>query len=147
MQTSASPFTIRSASWQQDNTALRLIREQVFMQEQHVPEELEWDGEDDDAFHLLAEDNEGNPIGTARMLSDGHIGRVAIVAPWRGHGVGTALMQHLLQQARDDGHRTVFLDAQLDAIDFYRRLGFKEEGKTFLDAGILHRHMLLSIYT
>jgi predicted GNAT family N-acyltransferase len=147
MQTSASSVTIRPASWQQDNTALRLIRKQVFMQEQNVPEELEWDGEDDDAFHLLAEDNEGNPIGTARMLSDGHIGRVAIVAPWRGHGVGTALMQRLLHQARDDGHRTVFLDAQLDAIDFYRRLGFKEEGKTFLDAGILHRHMLLSIYT
>lgn len=147
MQTSASSVTIRPASWQQDNAALRLIRKQVFMQEQNVPDELEWDGEDDDAFHLLAEDNEGNPIGTARMLSDGHIGRVAILAPWRGHGVGTALMQRLLQQARDDGHRTVFLDAQLDAIDFYRRLGFKEEGKTFLDAGILHRHMLLSIYT
>lgn len=140
-------FTIRPASWQQDSAALRTIREQVFMREQNVPEELEWDGEDEAAFHLLAEDERGNPIGTARMLPDGHIGRVAVLLTWRRRGVGTNLILRLLQQARDNGQHEVFLDAQLDAIDFYRRLGFIEEGKTFLDAGILHRHMRHTIYT
>jgi predicted GNAT family N-acyltransferase len=147
MQTSTSSFTIRTASWEQDNAALRLIREQVFMQEQNVPEELEWDGEDESAFHLLAEDDQGNPIGTARMLADGHIGRVAVVAPWRGRGVGTALMRQMLETARERNYREIFLDAQVDAIDFYRKLGFECEGKTFLDAGIPHRHMVRDMYT
>jgi predicted GNAT family N-acyltransferase len=147
MQTSTSPFTIRPTSWQQDSEALRLIREQVFMQEQHVPEELEWDGEDEEALHLLAEDDQGNPIGTARMLSDGHIGRVAVLAPWRGRGVGTALMRQMLETARERNYREIFLDAQVDAIDFYHKLGFETEGEPFLDAGILHRHMVRDMYT
>ncbi len=140
-------FTIRPASWQQDEIALRQIREQVFIQEQNVPTELEWDGRDEAAFHLLAEDADGNPIGTARMLPDCHIGRVAVLLTWRRRGVGTGLILRLLQQASENGQHEVFLDAQLDAIDFYRRLGFEEEGKTFLDAGILHRHMRRTIYT
>lgn len=139
-------FTIRPATWQQDEQALRQIREQVFIAEQNVPTELEWDGEDETAFHLLAEDSEGNPIGTARLLPDGHIGRVAVLIPWRGHGVGTLLMQEMLRQARTEGHSKVFLDAQVAAIEFYCKLGFQTEGKTFLDAGILHRHMVLELY-
>jgi len=147
MQTPEPAFTIRPASWQQDQQALRTIREQVFMQEQNVPEELEWDGEDEAACHLLAEDAAGNPIGTARMLADGHIGRVAVLKQWRGHGVGMALMLTILKRAQKEGHREVFLDAQVEAIGFYRKLGFTTEGETFLDAGIPHRHMTLSIYT
>jgi predicted GNAT family N-acyltransferase len=147
MQTSHPTFTIRPTSWQQDEPALRLIREQVFIQEQNVPTELEWDGEDETAFHLLAEDEEGNPTGTARMLPDGHIGRVAVVKSWRGRGVGTALMQRMLKAAEAWNYTVVFLDAQVDAIDFYRKLGFESKGKTFMDAGIPHRHMVLNRYT
>ncbi len=139
--------SIRSATWQQDEQALRQIREQVFIEEQNVPTELEWDGEDETAFHLLAEDSEGNPIGTARMLPDGHIGRVAVLTRWRHCGIGSLLMQEMMRQAREKGHRKVFLDAQVAAIEFYRKLGFQTEGKTFLDAGILHRHMVLELYT
>lgn len=147
MPNTTNSFTIRPASWLQDNAALRLIREQVFIQEQNVPREMEWDGEDKAAFHLLAEDDHGNPIGTARMLADGHIGRVAVVAPWRGRKVGTALMQEMLKTAELRNYRNVFLDAQVDAIDFYCKLGFEAGGKTFMDAGIPHRHMVLKMYT
>jgi predicted GNAT family N-acyltransferase len=141
------PFTVRCASWQRDNASLCAVREKVFIQEQHVPVALEWDGEDEAALHLLAEDTDGHPIGTARMLVDGHIGRVAVLPRWRGHGVGTALMQFLLGYAHAQGHRAVYLDAQVEAVDFYRRLGFQAEGDVFMDAGIPHRHMRLELST
>lgn len=136
---------IRQASWQQDYAALRRLRKAVFIEEQNVPEELEWDGLDEKALHLLAEDVQGNAIATARMLPDGHIGRVAVLQPWRGRGVGKALMMFLLEFARRHGYRQVFLDAQVGAIDFYQRLGFVAEGDVFMDAGIPHRHMSLAL--
>lgn len=142
-----SSYTVRIASWQQDNASLCLIRERVFIQEQHVPVALEWDDKDESALHLLAEDSEGQPVGTARMLGDGHIGRVAVLPRWRSCGVGTAMMQYLLQMAPEQGHAKLFLDAQIDALDFYRRLGFRAEGEVFMDAGIPHRHMYLILST
>lgn len=138
-------YTVRLASWQQDNAVLYHLRRTVFIEEQHVPDELEWDGLDEEALHLLAEDAQGNAIATARMLPDGHIGRVAVLQPWRGHGVGKALMAFLLELARRHGYRRVFLDAQVEAIDFYRRVGFEAEGAVFMDAGIPHRHMSLAL--
>ncbi len=140
-------YTIRPATWQQDEQALRQIRQQVFIEEQNVPTELEWDGEDETAFHLLAEDNRGKPIATARMLADGHIGRVAVLASWREQGIGTALMEQMLVEAANRHLKNIFLDAQVDAISFYEKFGFQAEGKTFLDAGILHRHMVRKTYT
>ncbi len=113
--------------------------------EQGVPEALEWDGLDDQALHLLAEDDEGNAIATARMLADGHIGRVAVILSWRSHGVGKAMLRYLLEIAHQRGYRRVFLDAQVDAIDFYQQLGFTAKGETFMDAGIPHRHMFLDL--
>ncbi len=138
-------YTIRSATWQQDEEALRQIRQQVFIEEQNVPTELEWDGEDEAAFHLLAEDDTGNPIGTARMLSDGHIGRVAVLSFWRGRGIGKTLMKQMLKHAMEYNHEKVFLDAQTEAVGFYRRFGFMPKGETFLDAGIPHLHMVLML--
>jgi len=134
-------FRVRIASWQQDNSALRYLRETVFMKEQQVPEELEWDGLDENATHLLAEDETGQPIATARMLSNGHIGRVAVLNSWRRQGVGSAIMRFCLELARKQGLSQVDLDAQLEAISFYTHLGFAAEGEVFMDAGIPHRHM------
>lgn len=134
-------FTIRTVRWSDASTALRRIRTAVFIEEQHVPEALEWDGADETACHLLAESRGGQPIGTARLLPDGHIGRVAVLRPWRGRGVGRALMRKMLELAARQGHRHVYLDAQLEAIDFYRRLDFRAEGDIFMDAGIPHRRM------
>lgn len=140
-------YTIRPASWQEDREALMAIRECVFMREQSVPAELEWDGEDETALHLLATDNSDRPLGTARMLADGHIGRVAVLSRCRHQGIGRALMLRLLQEARRQGHRRVFLDAQVGALGFYERLGFVAEGDIFMDAGIPHRHMQLVLAT
>lgn len=145
MKGTSSGISIRQASWQHDHLAISVLRREVFIKEQGVPEELEWDGLDEEALHLIAEDNTGQTIATARMLTDGHIGRVAVLKPWRRMGVGKELMQRLLELARQHGYRQVFLDAQVEAIDFYRQLGFVAEGEGFMDAGIPHRHMFLSL--
>ena len=140
-----SSFTVRVADWQIDNPAVRSMRETVFIQEQHVPVELEWDQFDVDCLHLLALDATNRPIGTARLLQDGHIGRMAVLKEWRGCGVGTALLKHLLSEAKTRGLAIAIVNAQTYAIDFYTRFGFKLKGDEFLDAGIPHVRMLLQL--
>lgn len=138
-------FRIESACWPEDREALRAVRETVFVHEQGVPLALEWDEHDTSAQHLLARDNAGNPIGTARLLADGHIGRMAVLAAWRGQGVGTALLRAALAEAERLRLPEVVLNAQCNALGFYERLGFVAEGPVFDDAGIPHRHMRLSL--
>lgn len=138
---STPEFRVREAAWPADRTALRAVRETVFMREQGVSAELEWDGRDADARHLLAEDPDGQPIGCARLLEDGHIGRMAVLKAWRQCGVGSALLAAAMGLAARQGHCTVHLDAQLQAIPFYERHGFIAEGEVFMDAGIPHRRM------
>lgn len=138
-------FSVKTVNWQDEANALRQIRETVFMQEQNVPEELEWDGEDEAAIHLLAFDAQANPIGCARILHHGHIGRMAVLLPWRGRGVGSALLQLAVEVVTGPGCKEVFLDAQSYAIPFYERQGFIARGEEFMDAGIPHRHMYLSL--
>jgi predicted GNAT family N-acyltransferase len=142
-----NPIQITAAPWSDPmaQAALRAIRMEVFVREQQVPEELEWDGLDETAFHLLARDTFGNPVATARMLPDGHIGRVAVMRPWRGKGVGTEIMRVMIHEAGRRRLHEVDLDAQVKAIEFYERLGFAAEGPEFMDAGIPHRHMRLSL--
>ena len=138
-------FQLEQTRWQENEAALRLIRETVFMQEQKVPEELEWDGLDGDAIHLLARDPQGNPIGCARILHDGHIGRMAVLKQWRGRGVGHRLLQRAVTIVKKLGCNEAILDAQTYAIPFYQRQGFITEGEEFMDAGIPHRHMRLPL--
>lgn len=139
------PYRIRLAAWQGDRHALQLIRGQVFMQEQRVSAELEWDGLDDDAQHLLAHSAQGEAIGCARLLPDGHIGRMAVLKPWRGQGVGHALLRFALDQLCQQQVAMAVLDAQVHAMPFYERLGFSAVGETFMDAGIPHRRMELHL--
>ena len=136
MKTSEA-FRIRLADWKSDQPALRAIREQVFVHEQSVPSAMEWDEFDSVSRHVLAE-AEGRTIGTARLLPDGHIGRMAVLSAWRERGVGTALLRVLLDLARDAGHERVMLNAQVRAIPFYRRFGFVADGAEYLEAGIPH---------
>ncbi len=134
-------FTVMRVEWSESSEALKEIRETVFMQEQKVPAELEWDGEDENAIHLLASDGDGNPIGCARIIGDGHIGRMAVLKPWRGQGVGLSLLQCAVDVVKQLGCAQAILDAQTYAIPFYERMGFIAEGEAFMDAGIPHRHM------
>jgi predicted GNAT family N-acyltransferase len=137
---------IRPADWQRDEPVLAEIRRRVFIEEQAVPADLEWDGEDAAAQHWLAW-QDGAPIGTVRLLRDGHIGRMAVLARGRGQGIGTALMRAVLDEASRNGRREVYLHAQTHALTFYERLGFVASGPEFSDAGIPHRTMRLTLRT
>lgn len=137
----SSPFVIRRADWTRDLTHLRHIRETVFVHEQKVPLEMEWDAEDEASVHVVAFDAAEAPIGTGRLLPDGHIGRMAVLAPWRRRGVGGALLIELVRIARERGFAEVILNAQVQAIAFYTRHGFAAEGAQFLEAGIPHQTM------
>ena len=134
-------FHIQRVTWQAAESDLRLLREFVFIKEQHVPPELEWDGEDEQAVHVLARDDKDRPIGTARMTANGHIGRMAVLRAWRHRGVGSEMLTALITIARARQLPRVKLDAQVQAIDFYLRHGFEPQGETFMDAGIPHQHM------
>ncbi len=135
------PYRIRVADWNADRDPLRAVREAVFVAEQKVPLELEWDGEDARCVHVIAETNDGVAIGTGRLLPDGHIGRMAVLQAWRRQGVGSALLANLVGLAKQAGYGTARLHAQSYVMDFYRKHGFNVEGEEFMEAGIPHRHM------
>jgi predicted GNAT family N-acyltransferase len=137
----SSPFTVRLCRWTDATEALRRIRYDVFVAEQRVPEVLEWDDADAISMHALVADDAGAPIGCARLLPDGHIGRVAVVRDWRERGVGTALMLELIEAARSRGDAEVIVNAQVTAMPFYARHGFVATGDVFEEAGIDHRVM------
>lgn len=131
-------FTVKPVYWQASQGDLRALRTKVFIEEQGVPPELEWDGLDEHSYHVMAFAVDGTPIGTGRLLQDGHIGRVAVLKEWRGKGVGKALMDLLLVVANKMGFEEVKLNAQVRVIGFYERRGFVAHGKEFMDAGIPH---------
>ena len=136
-------YSVRAVRWNEAGRALSDVRAAVFIREQNVPEELEWDADDESALHFLAEDGDRRPIGTARLLEDGHIGRMAVLVSWRRRGVGTALLESALAAARSQGMEAVRLNAQTHAVPFYQRSGFETVGGEFLDAGIPHVTMRL----
>lgn len=132
---------VRVADWQKDNADLRRIREAVFIAEQSVPPELEWDDEDTQAIHFLALDDD-YAIGTARLLPDGHIGRVSVLKDYRGLKVGEALLKAVIAEAERRGLTRQKLSAQVHAAPFYERLGFSIVSEEFLEAGIPHVDMV-----
>ena len=129
--------------WETHAPALMAVRRTVFIEEQGVPEAEELDGEDAAAKHFLAEDEHGKPIGTARLLASGQIGRMAVLPEWRGRDIGAGLLARAVEAARRDG-LDVFLHAQVHALGFYERNGFKASGDVFLEADIEHRRMTLA---
>lgn len=138
-------FRVEPASWEADFEDLRAIREQVFVVEQAVPREDELDALDPKSRHVLARDADGNAIGTGRLTPARAIGRVAVLAGWRGRGVGAAIMRVLVEQARALGYPSVELHAQVHAIPFYAALDFTAEGERFMECGIEHQTMRLAL--
>ncbi len=134
-------YKIIQTSWKKDRQALSHIREKVFIEEQHVTEELEWDDEDKNCTHVLAFDNENNPIGTARIKKDGHIGRMAVLKEHRNKGIGSALLNKLTEFAQLNNYTKLYLHAQVEAIPFYKKHGFIICSEEFMDAGIPHKTM------
>lgn len=131
-------FHIEQTSWDKDRKNLIELRTRVFINEQLVPPDLEWDGYDSDCWHVLAKSENGQCIGTARMLYDGHIGRMAVLTEFRKHGVGSAMLSELHKIAKIQGIDCVFLHAQTSAIDFYKKHGYSIKSEEFMDAGIPH---------
>lgn len=139
--TMPAAFRIVIADYARDLTLLRAVREPVFVQEQRVPLELEWDELDPLSVHAIAFDVDDQPIGTGRLTPECKIGRMAVLPAWRNKGVGVALLEQLMDIAQSLGYPVIELHAQVDAIAFYERHGFLAYGDEFEEAGIRHRHM------
>src|SRR5262249_41983473 len=141
--------TLRLGSWAELAEGARLVRTEVFLQEQQIPVELEWDDEDATALHAVAYDPLGQPVATGRLLRHGpgkaRIGRMAVRRPARGQGWGGAILQALLQAALVRGDHSAWLHAQCSVEAFYRRHGFEAVGPVFEEAGIPHQLMRSSL--
>jgi predicted GNAT family N-acyltransferase len=133
---------VRDADFAADFASIRRVREIVFIDEQRVPRELEFDERDPLCRHVLAFDGDA-PVGTGRLDLGlgGKVGRVAVVATHRRRGVGAAVMERLHAIARDASQPRLWCNAQLTAVPFYERLGYVGSGPTFLEAGIEHVRM------
>lgn len=134
-------FHVEAIEYATGLAELRAVRETVFVHEQQVPLEEEWDALDPLCRHVIARDEAGAPIGTGRLTPERRIGRMAVLTDWRGRGVGDAMLAALMAEARKLGWPAVSLNAQVSAEAFYARQGFIPEGERFMEAGIEHQSM------
>lgn len=132
---------VELGTWEALREQAQAIRYQVFVVEQGVPVELEWDDMDALCLHAVASDASGRAVGTGRLLPDGHIGRMAVLPEYREAGIGGAILRALMKAARTRGDHAVVLNAQVHAQGFYARCGFVAEGEVFMEAGIPHQTM------
>jgi len=150
----AVTYTVREAVHAADRDACFAVRREVFVLEQGVPSEIEYDPYDETAVHVLAVRTDGVPLGTGRLLHGadavgrtgadatvGSLGRLAVTKAARGLGVGAALVRAVEDAARERGLAAVDLHAQTHALGFYERLGYEAYGPEFPDAGMPHRAM------
>lgn len=140
-------FSVETSDWsnERDRSALCAVREVVFVREQNVPPEMELDDDDPRSLHVMARALDGAVIAAGRLTPAGQIGRMAVLKDWRERGVGSALLQLLLEQARTRGMPEVRLHAQANATDFYLKHGFEIAGEEFMEAGIAHRPMRMAV--
>ena len=135
----------RAGSWQDLGTRAQAIRTQVFIEEQNIPAEMEWDSADEQAVHALGSNRFGLPLATGRLLQHApgvaRIGRMAVSQTVRGSGVGRAVLDALIDAAQLRGDHEVVLNAQTSAQAFYARSGFSPRGAVFVEAGIAHIEM------
>jgi YbgC/YbaW family acyl-CoA thioester hydrolase len=140
---------VQLGTWDRLGPEAQKIRTEVFVEEQRIPAELEWDAADASAVHALAVNRLGRAVGTGRLLEHApgvsKVGRMAVRPMLRGAGVGAALLRGLADAARARGDRELLLHAQASAVGFYRRLGFAAQGPAFQEAGIEHQAMTLAL--
>ncbi|EHU2953719.1 GNAT family N-acetyltransferase [Acinetobacter baumannii] len=137
-------YKVIAGSWTQFEEDAKYIREQVFIQEQGIEPEDEWDDFDSIAMHFMVYGKE-QPIATARLLPQHSIGRVAVLMPYRKQGIGKILMQHIIEYARQHKLPYLKLSAQTYVTAFYEALGFKVQGEVYQDCGIPHIDMTLTL--
>ena len=136
-------------SWAELSDAARLVRTEVFIKEQGIPEAEEWDDMDALCNHVVAYNTQGEPIATARLLPSQNgtakIGRMAVLLAWRGQGIGAFMLQRLLQTAQQRGDQEAVLHAQSQAQGFYAAQGFEVRGEVFDEVGMPHIVMTKSL--
>ena len=138
---------VEIVKWIDEHESLTMIREKVFIEEQKVTSQLEWDGMDEEAIHFLAFKNE-KAIGCARAFvieNYMQLGRMAVLKEYRGEGIGTALLEKAMTTAKLNELSVIYISAQCHAIDFYKKFGFEVTSDIYLDAEILHRDMKLEL--
>jgi predicted GNAT family N-acyltransferase len=142
-------YEIRLMNWHEAQSFARPVRYSVFVREQAVSVDEEWDEWDELATHAVAFAMDGQPVGTGRLLfefgQDARIGRMAVLAEWRRCGVGTALLDALSNLALQRGAAAITLHAQTHALEFYGRCGFVQQGEEFIEAEIPHFMMRRSL--
>lgn len=138
-------FYLEPANYAVDFEDLHYLRNLVFVEEQQIPADLEFDELDRQCHHFIARDTEYRPIGTGRLSPEGNIGRMAVLQEWRGQGVGESLLRTLIEKARKLGLTSVTAKAQLPALGFYQKFGFSQEGEAFMEAGIPHQSVRLTL--
>lgn len=136
---------ILAVQWEDAIDALTDIRTQVFIEEQNVPVQDEWDGLDAVSWHYLAQETSSVPVGCLRLTPDGQVTRLAVLKPYRRRGIARELMERVIRDAIERQFSALFLHAQLPVIGFYEALGFTASGPVFSDAGILHKAMTLAL--
>ena len=131
-------FSIQSATWQDDHDEIAFVRRQVFIIEQKIPESEEWDDADENSSHVLVFSEKRDVVGTGRIEPNGKIARLAVIAEYRGQGVGSAMLTRLVEEARKKGFSQVFLHAQTHTLNFYKKFGFVSDEEIFCEGGIPH---------
>lgn len=137
-------FNVEIVSWQSHQADLIPIRQQVFVEEQEVDPDFEWDEIDSSAVHLLIKVDQ-LPVACARVIQYKKIGRMAVLKTWRGKGLGMAILESAIEVCKNHGTKSIFLTAQTHAIDFYKRAGFVEISGVYQDANIPHVDMRLDL--
>jgi len=136
-----SEIDIKTVNFDLNFSDIEKIRTAVFIQEQNVPIELEWDEFDNDSTHILAYYN-NKAVGTARLLDDGHIGRMAVLKAYRNRNIGKNMLKYILDIAQAKSIALIELSAQDHAVDFYKKYGFTVTSDVYMDAGIPHYTMI-----
>lgn len=137
------PIRIVTTRYTQDQAGIQTVRQRVFIEEQGIDPAEEWDAHDATAIFAIALDESNQVIGTARLLEGGKIGRMAVLPEYRRQGVGSALLQHLLAIARQQGYACINLSAQQSVMAFYAKQGFLPVGSPHEEVGIPHQNMQL----
>lgn len=142
-----SSYRILRVQWHEHGALCASVREKVFVYEMRFSPYADQDGRDNGCQHVLAISNDGDAIGTGRMESDGKISRIAVLMPWREHGVGSAVLNELISIARDRQIEQVSLSAPMFAVDFYRGNQFETASGVYMEEGIPHQRMVLQLPT
>jgi YbgC/YbaW family acyl-CoA thioester hydrolase len=148
-ETGQAVVDVEVGAWRELGEAAGAIRHQVFVEEQGIPADMEWDAADASCLHALARNRFGRPLATGRLLEHvpgvAKIGRMAVLRAMRGTQIGRQVLEALMAEAKRQGYREVLLHAQLSAENFYLRAGFQRRGQPFEEAGIGHVEMVRAL--